>query len=85
MAVKNRLAELHAQKEAREGRRISLSEASAAVGVSRQTFTSWYNNDLNAFYADVVEALCDYYKCEIGDLLVIVPDEEGEQLAVVAT
>ena len=91
MAVRNRLAALHAQKEAREGRRIPLTEASAAVGVSRQTFTSWYNNDLNAFYADTIEALCLYYECGIEQLLVIVPEdnytleETPEEMMALAT
>lgn len=76
MPVVNRVAELHARKEAEERRRISFSEVARAANISRQALSSWYNNEVNAFYPDVIEALCKYYGCTIDELLVIVPARE---------
>ena len=70
------MPQLHAQKEARLGKRISLAEAANDTSISRQTFSAWYKNEVNTFYPDVIEALCNYYGCAIGELLEIVPAEK---------
>lgn len=78
MPVWNRVRYLHSQKEAREKRRISLSEVSRKAGISRQAITAWYTGEVSTFYPDVIEALCIYYECNIADLLVIADEDPGQ-------
>ncbi|NLF76382.1 MAG: helix-turn-helix transcriptional regulator [Chloroflexi bacterium] len=82
----NRMAELHAKKELKEGRRISLSEVARETNVDRRTLGKWYRNEIDVFYGPVIAALCKYYDCAVNDLLVIDYGEDIEtgQLAAVA-
>jgi DNA-binding Xre family transcriptional regulator len=77
--VWNRVRYLHAQKEGREKRRISLSEVSRTAGISRQAITAWYSGTVSTFYPEVIEALCNYYECNISDLLVIADTDPGQE------
>lgn len=58
-----------------ERRRITLNEVAEQTGISRQTLTRLINIPGHGVSLDVVEALCRYFGCQPGDLLVWVPDE----------
>jgi DNA-binding Xre family transcriptional regulator len=77
MAVKNRFEVLRRQKEAAEERDITLKEIASALGVSRQTLDKYKKNQMEFVNLDVVQALCDYFKCDIADFLYI--DRSGHQ------
>ena len=83
MTVRIRLAELHAQKEMKEKRRISFAEAAKNIGITRQTFSAWYNNEVGALYPDMIAAFCEFYECSIDELLEL-EQGEGQVLAVPA-
>ncbi|MBE2269002.1 MAG: helix-turn-helix transcriptional regulator [Anaerolinea sp.] len=72
--LQNRLFELLSDKERREKRRITQSEVAEAVDVSLHTIIRWMRNDVTKFEAPIVERLCDYFGCEVGDLLYLVRD-----------
>lgn len=76
MAVISKLASLIGEKQSRENRVISVSAVAKETGVPKQTIYNWLNSDVQRFDADIVEAFCKYLECDIGDLLVIVPDAE---------
>ncbi|MFN8531258.1 MAG: helix-turn-helix transcriptional regulator [Anaerolineae bacterium] len=70
-------------KEQRENRRITQLEVANTIGVSTQTILRWMHNDVTRFDADVVEKLCDYFGCEVGDLLYLERDSsliEGQSM-----
>lgn len=73
--VRNRFFQLLSDKERRENRRITQSEVADAVGVSLHTIIRWMRNDISKFEASVVARLCDYFDCEVGDLLYLERDE----------
>ncbi len=83
MPVINRLAELHAEKEKREKRRIPLSEVARQASIKRQTVAAWYSGEVSTYYPEIIEALCKYYECDISDLLSIVEENDlGQPVAL---
>jgi putative transcriptional regulator len=67
--LKNRLLLLVHEKERKEGRRVPQSEIAKAIGVTNHTIGNWIRNDVTKFEAHVIEGLCRYFDCEVGDLL----------------
>lgn len=83
--IVNRFAELLAIKSRKEGRKISRQEVADAIGVSRSALDSYARNEVTRFDAPIVLALCNYFECEPGDLLVTEETEEdlGTELLLV--
>lgn len=71
MAVINRLPALMGEKQAKENRVINVATISEETGVSRQTIYQWLRGDVSQFRAETIEALCDYFECDVADLLYI--------------
>jgi putative transcriptional regulator len=67
--IKHRLFELIRQKELKEGRRITQKEIAEFAGVSEHTMINWLRNDQTRYETVVVERICDYFDCELCDLL----------------
>jgi putative transcriptional regulator len=77
MAIKNHFMRLWNRKEAREERRITLTEISEQTGVGWGTVNRWKREEVNRYDADILSAFCAYFECGIGDLLEYTPDEEA--------
>jgi len=71
LTLKSRLHLLAAQKEEREGRRISDSEIARVTGINRATISTYRTpyKVVERIEARVVTALCSWANCGIGDLL----------------
>lgn len=69
--MQTRLFELIKQRELAENRTITQKEVAEACGVSEPTIGRWVNNDLRRLEIHTLEQLCDYFNCEVGDLLYI--------------
>lgn len=67
--LKNRFLVLLTEKERREERRVPLSEVAAAIKASNNTMTNWVRNKVQKYDTDLVERLCDYFDCDLTDLL----------------
>lgn len=67
--LKNRLLELIQERERKINRRIKLKDLALFVGVTNHTITSWIRNDVRKYEAHIIEGICDYFNCEINDLL----------------
>jgi DNA-binding Xre family transcriptional regulator len=67
--LRNRLLILLHEKERKEGKRIKQAELARAVGVSSPTIAAWLTNDVTKFEAHIIEGLCAYFECSVGDLL----------------
>ncbi len=69
--LRSNIKVLIAQKAQREERRISIRGLSAELGISTYTLYALADNKLNEYPKDVLEKLCNYFECAIGDLLTL--------------
>ncbi|NUM77656.1 helix-turn-helix transcriptional regulator [candidate division KSB1 bacterium] len=76
VTVNNRFGILLAEKRKNERRNISLSEVAEATGISRQALYKWENNSVNRFDVPVINAICQYFGIQPGELFEYVPDEK---------
>lgn len=67
--LKNRLLMLIQERERTMNRRIKLKDLAEFVGVTNHTITSWIRNDVRKYEAHIIEGFCDYFDCDLGDLL----------------
>jgi transcriptional regulator with XRE-family HTH domain len=67
--IKNRLFELIRQKELKDNRRITQKEIAEFAGVSEHTIINWIRNDMTRYENVVVEAICDFFDCDLCDLI----------------
>jgi len=79
--MRSNLVVLAAQKAQREGRRVSLIRIATETRVSKYTIYALANNELSEFPKEVIEKLCNYFGCEIGDLLMLEEVEAVEEKA----
>ncbi len=77
--LRNRFLYLITEKERKLGRKLKYIEIAEATGISNTVISRWTNSTIERYDAHVVEALCDYFECELWDLLVLeqVEDERG--------
>ena len=69
--MRSNIKVLIAQKAQREERRISIRGLSAELGISTYTLYALADNKLNEYPKDVLEKLCNYFECAIGDVLTL--------------
>lgn len=68
--MRNNVPELLARKARRlDRKRIPLKTAAAEMGVSYYTLNAIVNNSIREYPSDVLKKLCDYFECNIGDIL----------------
>jgi putative transcriptional regulator len=67
--IKSKLAQLMADKKIR-----SISELARETNLNRRTLTNLYDDKNNGIDYATLEALCKFFQCNVGDILVY----EGE-------
>ena len=67
--VRNRLLELMQERELKIGRRLKQHDIAEFVGVSDHTIINWIRNDVSKYDGETIARLCDYFNCELSDLL----------------
>lgn len=76
--IRYKLKELIAQKSFVEDRRVTLDEVAEVTGVSRNTLSRIANTRGYSTTTDAIDRLCDYFDCEISDLMErVVLDDNG--------
>ena len=75
--MKSNLLVLVAQKAQRDGKRVTLRSVARDTGISTYTIYALANNEIEEYPRAVLEKLCTFFNCGIGDLLITeeVPDE----------
>ncbi len=68
--VVNRFRILLAEKATRQRQNIALMDVQRETGIAWSTLNSWANNQVTRYDAPVIQALCEYFDCQVGDLLV---------------
>jgi putative transcriptional regulator len=77
--VRSNLEVLIAQKKQRDGRRITLRSVAQELDISRYTIYAFANNQLDEYPRPVIEKLCNYFGCDVGDLLTMVEAPDSPQ------
>jgi putative transcriptional regulator len=80
MAIYNKLKILIAEKEFREGRKLTYRTISKETGISTTTLTKYINQG-GGIDAGTLEKLCEYFDCQPGDLLIYSADSPKEKTA----
>jgi putative transcriptional regulator len=57
----------------------SINQLSKETGIARTTLTRIYNEESSQLDFATIEKLCDYFNCDIGDLLYLEEVEEGKE------
>lgn len=73
--IRFKLQELMAEKQFREGKKITVKEISEATGINRATLSKMLNTKGHNTVTDNLDALCKFFGCEIQDVAVYVPDQ----------
>ncbi len=68
--IVNHFRILLAQKATRQQQNIAIMDA------QRETGIAWANNLVTRYAALVIQTLCEYFDCQVGDLLVLEKNEE---------
>ncbi len=68
--IKVKLEQKILEKAAREGKRLTVDKVAEKSGVSRFTLQRLKSNPYHSTSTDVINKLCSYFECEVGDLLV---------------
>ena len=74
--IENRFGELLAEKKRRDKKKWTYEDISAATNVSPGTLVRFARQQHSMFDAKTLASLCEFFECEIGDLLVVVADED---------
>lgn len=72
--ISNRFQVLLSQKEEQEQRNISLLEVHNQTGINWRTLQSWSNNKVSRFDSPILITLCEYFECNIEDLIQLIKD-----------
>ncbi|WP_342665498.1 helix-turn-helix transcriptional regulator [Marinomonas ushuaiensis] len=70
-----KIKELLSKKSFDENRRITIGEVAEKTGVSRVTISKMANQKGYNTVTDNVNNLCQYFSCEVDDLVEFIPDE----------
>jgi DNA-binding Xre family transcriptional regulator len=79
--ARNRLLLLMQERERQIGRRLRQRDIARHVGVADHTIMSWIRNEVTRFDSMMLEGICDFFDCEISDLLYFEWVEEDEPAA----
>jgi putative transcriptional regulator len=78
MKVKNRLKVLIAEKEMRENRRLTYRQLADETGLSLDTILGYMTQRVSRYDASTLATLCEYLECDVGDLLILDPGQDGK-------
>lgn len=70
--MKSNLSLLMGQKSQREGRRITLRTVADETKLTKHTVYKIADNTIKEYPKTAIEKLCEYFKCDIQELLTLV-------------
>jgi len=75
--IVNHFRILLAQKATKQQQNIALMDVKRETGIAWSTLNSWANNQVTRYDAPVIKAFCEYFDCQVGDLLVFEREEHA--------
>lgn len=76
--IRFRLAELIADAQFKQGRRITLLEVAEATGINRMTLSRMSNAKGYSTSTDTIDKLCRYFGCQVADVAVFIDDQSSD-------
>jgi len=73
--IVNHFRILLAQKATVLQKNIALLDVQRDTGIAWSTLNAWANNQVTRYDAPVIQTLCEYFDCQVGDLLVFEKDK----------
>lgn len=73
--IRFKLQELIANKQFKEGQRVTLIELSKATGISRVTLSKMVNQRGYSTVTDNIDKLCSFFGCDVSELMEYVNEE----------
>ncbi|ERS91501.1 helix-turn-helix domain-containing protein [Halomonas sp. PBN3] len=55
-------------------RKLKITDVARDTGINRGTITRLYHENASRVELDVIDELCRYFDCEVGDLLEYIED-----------
>jgi putative transcriptional regulator len=84
--VRNRFNELLAVKERKEARSISRRQIAEETGISLTSIHNWATNQVTRYDGLQIKTFCEYFNCNVGDLLIIEEaSEQGQRKTLLAS
>jgi len=77
--IRYHLKHLIADMELRLGRRVSLGEISEKTGIHLSTLSRIANQKASNTTIGNLEKICQFFDCELQELVEFVQDEQGEK------
>lgn len=68
--IKNHLSKLMGEK------RITITEVAKSTGMSASTISNIYNEKVKRLDFDTLEKLCEFFNCNIEDIIEYIPDKK---------
>ena len=59
-------------------RKIRVADVARDTGLPRSTVTALYKETAERVELSTIDKLCEYFECEVGDLLRREPDEDSQ-------
>lgn len=56
--------------------KLNISDVARATGLNRSTITALYRETATRIELPAIEQLCKLFKCSVGELLEVVPDND---------
>ncbi len=78
--IRYRIQELLADKQFKEGRRVTLLELAEATGISRETLSKMVNQRGYGTLTDHLDKLCKFFGCRLEQLAEYVPDVQSSDV-----
>ncbi|MDP3797798.1 MAG: helix-turn-helix transcriptional regulator [Polaromonas sp.] len=63
------------KKQFAEGRRVTINEIATSTGLNRMTLSKILNQKGYGTGTDTVDRLCEYFNCQVQDLMEHLPEE----------
>ncbi|MFO7814022.1 MAG: helix-turn-helix transcriptional regulator [Pelovirga sp.] len=67
--IRYRLKELMADLQFKEGKRVTFDEIAKQTGIHRTTLSKIANQRSYNTSTDNIDRLCQFFKCQVGDLM----------------
>ena len=76
--IRFKLGEMIEKKQFMDGRRVTISEVATTTGLNRMTLSKILNQKGYGTGTDTIDKLCQYFGCEVQDLMVFVEGSDAE-------
>lgn len=67
--IRFKLQELIAERQFKDGRRVTLTELSEATGINRVTLSKIVNHRGYSTVTDNIDQLCKFFGCKVEDIM----------------